>query len=361
MRSRLAGLVLLTFSAALPLFAQTLTPVPTRDAKILKRWSLSGGPRALTVTRDGTIYVGLADAQAVLAIDARTGAIRKQVVLDSAEIASTKELVTMRTNRDGTRLYIANGSDESASILSLPQLTIMREITMEGEVIRDALSDPRGRYLYLLGRRVHVFDANGEKELRTLPFEDPMALAASADGATIAVIGSETFGENKATVVALYETTNFTELTRDPMQTDKTMESAMFADNDHVLLALARDWLYEKPLSRPTSKAMTAGSDGRMRMTIGFGDLTSSERICLPEASGPQIAALASPQLLLFAERRCASSGGFTGSNRRVAPASLYGVSAYAVAYEPSSNTLITTEKSGFLTIYRVPRVAVVK
>ena len=33
----------------------------------------------------------------------------------SAEIASTKELVTMRTNRDRTRLYIANGTDESAT------------------------------------------------------------------------------------------------------------------------------------------------------------------------------------------------------------------------------------------------------
>jgi hypothetical protein len=353
--------VLLTFFAASLVAGQTLTPVPARDPKVLKRWSLSGGPRGLTVTRDGTIYAGLAETQAVIAVDPRTGTVRKQVVLDSAEIASTKELVTLRVNRDDTRLYIANGSDESATILTLPELSVVREITMEGEAIRDALPDPRGRYLYLLGRHVHVFDASGEKELRTLPLNDPMAIAASVDGATLAVVGTETFGENKATVVALYDTTTFAELTRDPMQTDKPMEAAMFADGDHALVALGREWLYEKPLTRGAAKSMTSGANGEMRMTIDFGDLTSSERICLPEGSGSQIAALASPRLLLFAERRCASSGGFTGSNRRVAPGSLYGISAYAVAYDPSSNALITTDKAGFLTIYRVPRVAVAK
>ena len=114
---------------------------------------MTGDPRGIALGADKTIYIGLAKPQAVIAIDGQTGATRKNVVLDSAEIASTKELVTLRTNRDRTRLYIANGSDESASILSLPDLSIRREITMEGEAIRDVLPDPNGRYLYLLGRR----------------------------------------------------------------------------------------------------------------------------------------------------------------------------------------------------------------
>jgi len=341
---------------------RTLTPVTTRDTKIVKRWSVSGDPRGVAIGRNGTIYVGLAQSQAVAAIDPKTGTVTKQVVLDSAEIAATKELVTMRITADGTRLVIANGSDESATILSLPDLGVIREITMEGEEIRDALPDPKGRFLYLLGRRVHVFDADGNTELHTLAVDEPMAIAASANGATLAILGSETFGENKATIAALYDTASFTELARDPLQTDKPVEAALFADNDRVLMAIGREWLYEKPLTTQAAKTMTSsGGTGPMRMKIDFGDLTSSERACLPEGSGPQIAVLASPTMLLYAERRCSTSGVFTGSSRRVTPASLYGVSAYAVAYDPQTNTLVTTEKAGFLTIYKVPRAPVVR
>ena len=180
--------------AASRLVAQPLTPVPTHDQKIVRRWQLPGDPRGVAVGADGTIYVGLAQPQAVVAIDPKTGAVKQRLVLDSAEIASTKELVTMRTNRAGTRLYIANGSDESASILSLPDLAVRREITMEGEPMRDIVPDPAGRRLYILGRHVHVYDADGEKELKTISIDDPMAIAVSADGALLAVVAPEDFG-----------------------------------------------------------------------------------------------------------------------------------------------------------------------
>src|SRR4051794_27944804 len=145
------ALVLLT-TAALALHAQTsapLQPSASRDRKVVRRWALPGTPHGVAIGADGTIYVGLAEPQAVVAIDPKAGAIRKRVVLDSADIASTKELVTFRTSADRTRLYIANGSDESAIILSLPELGVLREITMEGETIRDAVPDPKGRYLYI--------------------------------------------------------------------------------------------------------------------------------------------------------------------------------------------------------------------
>jgi hypothetical protein len=335
--------------------AQPLTPVATRDQKIIKRWELPGDPHGVAVGADGTVYVGLAKPQAVVAINAKSGSIKKKIVLDSAEIASTKELVTMRTNRAGTRLYIANGSDESATIMSLPDLAVLREITMEGEAIRDAVPDPKGRFLYLLGRHVHVFDINGEKELRTINIDDPMAIAPGANGSLLAVVAPENFGNTKATSVAFFDTTNFAESAREPLQTDKVIESALFGANDQALVALARDALFEKPLSasKPAAK-MTPETNGRMRMAISFGDLTSSETICLPEGSGAQIAALVSPELLVFAERRCSGGSSFSGSERRVSAASLYGVAAYAIAYD--HNTLIVTDRAGFLTIYKAPR-----
>jgi hypothetical protein len=327
---------------------------------VVKRWTLQGDPRGVALGADGTIYVGLAQPQSVVAIDPKSGEVRQRVVLDSAEIASTKELVTLRTNPARTRLYIANGSDESASILALPELNVVREITTEGEVIRDAIPDPKGRYIYLLGRHVHVYGGDGQKELRTIPIDDPMAIAVSANGATLAVVAPEDFGNVKATSVALFDTTNFHEIARESLQTDKPVGAALFGGSDRVLIALGRDALYERPL-QTASKTMQPGANGQMRISIDFGDLVNTDRICLPENAGPQIATLAANDLLLFAERRCSSSGGFTGSSRQVTPASLYGVDAYALAYEASSNTLVVTDRAGFLTIYKVPRAALAK
>jgi hypothetical protein len=348
------------FAIASSVAAQPLTPVATRDQKIVKRWELPGDPHGLAVGADGTIYVGLAKPQAVVAIDPKSGSVKKKIILDSAEIASTKELVTMRTNRAATRLYIANGSDESATIMSIPDLAVLREITMEGEAIRDAVPDPKGRYVYLLGRHVHVFDINGEKELRTISIDDPMAIAPSANGSLLAVIAPEDFGNAKATSVALFDTTNFAETAREPLQTDKIIEAALFGANDQALVALSRDALFQKPLSvtKPAS-TMTAETNGKMRIAINFGDLTSSETICLPESSGAQIAAMISPELLVFAERRCSGGSSFTGSERRVSAMSLYGVAAYAIAYD--HNTLIVTDRAGFLTIYKAPRAGAAK
>ena len=329
----------------------------------MRRWVLPGDPRGVAIGSDGTIYVGLAGPQAVIAVDHTTGAITKRVVLDSADIASTKELVTFRTNPDRTRLFIANGSDESATILSLPDLAVLREITMEGEMIRDVVPDPKGRYVYLLGRRVHVFDGDGKQELRTLPIDEPMAIAASAGGTMLAVFTSEDFGNAKATMVALYDTATFKEIARDPLQTEKAVEGALFADRDRSLVAFARDSLFEKPVVSKPARAMTReGTNGPMKITIDFGDLVNSNRVCLPEGSGPQIATTAGiDTLLVYGERRCSASGAFSGSNRNVTPASLYGVDAYALAYDPEKNVLVGTDRAGFLTIYLVPRPALAK
>ncbi|MFL6246978.1 MAG: YncE family protein [Thermoanaerobaculia bacterium] len=355
---RLTALVLLTAAAVYAQPADTLTAVTTRDRKIVRRWELPGDPRGVAIGSDGTIYAGVAEPQTVIAIDPKSGAIKKRLVLDSAEIASTKELVTLRTNPDRTRLFIANGSDESATILRLPDLAVMREITIEGETIRDVVADPRARHLYVLGRHVHVYDGEGETELRTLPIDDPMAIAVSANGALLAVLATEDFGSTKATVVALFDTNTFAEVARDPLQTEKTIEAAMFAAGDRSIIAFSRDAMFEKRITlRPTKIRQTGNATSTMRVDIG--ELVNSTHICLPEGSGPQIAALTSTDaMLVYAERRCSASGTFTGSDHGVTPASLYNVNAYAIAYDKLSNTLVATDRAGSLTIYNVPRPA---
>ena len=297
----------------MPLLAETLPVVPVNDAKVIKRWQLAGDPHGVAVGADGTLYVGLAQPQAVVAIDPKSGAIKKRVVLDSAEIASTKELVTLRIA--GARLFVANGSDESATILSLPDLGVLREITIEGEPIRDALPDPRGRYLYLLGRRVHVYDAEGERELHALEVSEPTAIA--ANGKTLAVVTADE--------AVLFDTSSFTERARVKAS---AADVALFAND--ALVTLGHD-------------AMSV--DGH------------AHPICLPEGSGPQIATLAPNAVLLFAERRCAASAPDGGGH--VTPVSLYGVSAYALAFDRAANALVTTERAGYLTIYKVPRAPV--
>lgn len=358
-RSSFRTLGLLTVALLLAFAAsaapQVLTAIPTKDQKVVRRWSLPGGPRGVTIA-NGLIYVGLADRQAIAAIDPKTGAVVREHVLDSAEIAATKELVTVRTNPKRDRLYIANGSDESAMIVSVPDLAVVREITLEGEPIRDVVPDPKGRYLFVLGRRLHVFDSAGSRQIRTLDFDQPMAIAASNDGQVLAVFGTEDFGNTKATVVAIYDLQTFAQIIRDPMQTEKTIDAAMFAAGDTAIVALSRDSFFEKAFSVRPAKTMDASS-GKLRMHIGFGDLVNSVSICLPTGSGPQIAvAGATAQQVLFAERRCASSGAFVGSQSRTTPASLYGVNAYALAFDPTSKTLVATDKAGFLTIYKLPK-----
>jgi hypothetical protein len=341
------------------LTAATLAPIASRDVKVVRRWALPGDPRGVAIGPKGIVYVGLAQRQSVVAIDPATGEIRQEVVLDHPEIASTKELVTLRTTADRSRLFIANGSDESATILSLPQLAVLREITIEGEPIRDALPDPSGRYIYLLGRHVHVFDAAGEVEIRKLDIPDPMALAVSSNGSILAVVGSHDFGNGGVTVVTMYETSDFREISSDPLQTDRRIDEALFGARDRALLALGTQWLYEKPFTTARSPKLLQGGPsggGQLRMKLDFGDLVNSQRVCLPDNSGPQIAVLAEPDLLVFAEKRCSGSGLFTGSARRVAPASIYGVSAYALAYDPAANVIYATDRSGSLTIYKVPK-----
>lgn len=275
----------------------------------MRRWALPGDPHGIAVGADGTVYVGLAQPQAVVAIDPNRGTIEKRVVLDSADIAATKELVSMRTNADRTRLYIANGSDESATILALPGLRIVREITIEGEPIRDAL--PAGRYLYLLGHRVHVYDANGQEELRTIEIDEPSAIAATSS--QLAVIAKDR--------VTMFNTNDFSQT--NSFAAPKGIEAALFAGRSLVLVG--RDVLYR------------------------VGQSISSEPICLPSGSGPQIATVGTGGIVFLAERRCNSSA-------VTSAASLYGVNAYALAFD--KDLLFTTERAGYLTIYRVPRLA---
>jgi len=332
-----------------------LVEASSRDRRIVKRWKLPGKPRGLAL-HQGVAYVGLSDRQSVLAVEVGTGRILREAILDSAHIAATKDLVTVRVSPGGKRLIVANGSDESATLLSLPDLSVVREIGLEGETIRDALVDPSGRYLLVLGNQIHLFDAAGGKELRTFDVGDPMAIAVNSTGSAFAVAHSERFVNGTATVVSLFDLSTFKQGDQEPLQTDRRIVSMMFAAGDRSLVVFARDWIGEKPI-RPRVEKLLSNEGDKMRMRIDFGDLTNSEGACLPEVVGPQIAVLGpKPSVILFAERRCSVSGSFTASERNVATASIYGVAAYAVAFDPITNTLLTTDPAGFLTIYRAPK-----
>lgn len=306
---------------------------------------------------DGTVYVGLAEPQSVVAIDPKIGKILKEVVLDSAEIASTKELVTLRIDRVKNRLIVANGSDESVTILSLPNLAVLREIGLEGETIRDALPDPAGRFLYVLGDGVHVYDPAGDRELRVLNDIDAMAIATDSKGTLLAVVGSEDFGSAKATSVALYETGTWREVAREPLQTDRVIQAALFAADDRALVVLARDWLAEKAIVSRAAKTLADAGGGMMRLRFDFADFVSSENICLPDRSGPQVASLGpTSTTLLFAEKRCSAGGSLTAMPRKVTAASLYGVNAWGVAFHQPENVVYASDPSGYLTIYKTPK-----
>jgi DNA-binding beta-propeller fold protein YncE len=326
--------------------------MPTRDRRVIARWTLSGDPRGVAVS-GGTIYVGLRGPQSVVAIDATAGKVLREVVLDREEIASTKDFAVMRVDPKRNRLLIAQGSDESVSILSLPDLAVIREIGLEGEAVRDVVPDPKGRYLFILGRRVHIWDADGNRQLRELGGIDPSAIAVSPDGSTLAVVGSETIAGVAATMVALVDLARLEEVRREPLQTERSIRSALFARGTGALVVLAGDWLAEKSLAPETGRAMTKDAAG-MRMRFERADLVSSETICLPEKSSAQVAAIAGGTVY-FAEKRCANAGTTVAAPRTVPTASIYGVDAYAVAYDEDRKALAATEAGGLLTLYRLP------
>jgi hypothetical protein len=345
-----ASLLAPAFAADLPGIAS----VATRDRKIVRKFSLQGQPAGVAIS-GGVLYVGLAARQSVVAIDPSSGEIVKEVVLDDPDFASTKELVTLRPTADGRHLVVANGTDESVTILSLPDLAIVREITMEGEVIRDAIPDPGGRYLYVVGRSLHVFDATGETVIRRFSEITPMVAALSPDGSVLAVIGSQRFPGGPATVAMLVSTARLEEVAREPLQTDREIRAALFGAGNS-LVVLADDWLAEKSLAVRPQRQMKERSEGKMELRLERGDLVSSEKICLPKGAGPQIAAAsASGAEVIFVERRCGVNESLTAAKRNVRSVPLSGYQAYAIAADHEGGVVWATDPAGFLTGFRAP------
>lgn len=348
-------LAILFVVLALPalLEAAELTPASARDRRVLKTWSLSGEPRGIAVGRDGTIYAGLSGPQSLVAIDPEKGAILAERILDREEIASTKDFVSLRLDPKRARLVIAQGSDESVTIVGLPDLVVEREIGLEGETIRDALPDPLGRYLFVLGREVHVYDADGNRRIRGFSDIEPTAIAASSDGSLLAIAGFEQFESGRAAVVSLVEIATLEELRRDPLQTDRTVRSVLFAPGNRALIIFADDWMAEKPLAAPTSHGMARGARG-VEMRIGAENLLSSRTICLPAGTAAQVAATAG-KTVVYAERRCSAGGSLDAAPRTVQTASLFGVDALAVAYDSKGGRIAVVDRGGSLTLYSVP------
>src|SRR5258708_13493622 len=76
--SRVIILGLLTISAlVLPAERpELLAPTASDDARVVHRWSLPGDPHGLAIGSHGTIYVGLAQPQSVVAINPKSRAVR---------------------------------------------------------------------------------------------------------------------------------------------------------------------------------------------------------------------------------------------------------------------------------------------
>jgi len=345
--------LLLTFNSAAA--EVQLSDSPSRDKRVLKRWIVPGSPRGVALAADGTLYAGLSERQSIAAIDPRTGRIQREVVLDSEAIAATKELVTLRLDAPRKRIIAANGSDESVSILSVPELAVLREITLEGEVVRDAIADPQGRFLYILGRAVHVWDAEGEREIISIPSPAPMAIAVSASGHLLAIVGSDEFESGRATVVALYDPASLKEIARKPLQTDREIQAALFAAEDRSLVVVAQDWLAEKPLDPGPEKKMSTLAP---RISVDFGDLVSSDQVCLAKNSGPQILVTGRKSSVVhFVERRCSHAGSaFDASTRKVTWSSVYGVPGWAAEYDARDDSLWVSDPAGFITQYTLAK-----
>lgn len=347
--------VLPTGTIAAETAAKPLDAHSDRSVNVVRRWSLPGTPRGLAVDRDGLVYVGLSDRQSILRIDPSRDLLEKEIVLDRPEIASTKEIVTLRFDRSraGERLLAANGIDESLTILSTPELAVLREITLEGEVVRDAVGDPLGRYLYILGRDVHIFDHQGAMKIRTIREPRPSAISVSRTGRLLAVAGSERISGIEVTTVALWDVETMKELERIPMQTDAKVVGLTFAAGDRALVAATETAVLQLALDRDkTEKALIAADDG-LRTNIAAADLISTDTVCIDPSSSPQVISLGpTGSELLFPEKRCGRGGSMTGGPRYVSVQSLYPLEAFAIAWDPTREAVFATSGDQ-LVLYR--------
>ena len=325
----------------------------SRDRRVVKQWVVDGSPRALAAGVDGTLYVGLSGSQEILALDPDSGKILQRKQIDHAEIAATKDFVSMRLTADGDRLVIAHGSDESVTIHALPELGPVREIGLEGELVRDAVPAPDGSFVAVLGRDVHIWSRDGGELLRVLRELEPMALAVSSDGSTLAVVGRESYPSGTVSVAILFDTATWSETFRRPLETERSIRGAAFAADDSVLAVWTDDWIAEVAMQAPRSTFDTSGETARVR--IAFGDLVSSEAVCLPERTGPQIATLAGRDRLVFAERRCSASGSMTGTRRKLRTISLTGVEAWSIAWDRTRELVVASDPRGTITMYSLP------
>lgn len=366
--SRTAGrstelIALLTLVVGFTLIAEASTPVPIRgeadrNARILRKWTLPGSPGGLAVGRDGKLFVGLSDRQSIVRIDPSRDLIEKEVILDRPEIASTKDLVTLRIDEAGPvrRLLTANGTDESATILSLDELAIRREITLEGELVRDIHPDPAARFLFVLGRDLHVFDWGGDNPIRTISEPRPMAIAVSSDGSHFAVAGSERIAGTTVTTLGLWTSEPLREIRRIPLQTDAEIVSLSFAAGDRSIVAASTEAILQLTLSERTDQDESAlvNTDRGVRMRVRAADLISSDKVCLPDRATPQVMTLGpSGSEILFPEKRCGVGASFTAGRRLVSIDSLYGLEAHSIVFDPSRRAVFASGAGNQVVLYR--------
>ena len=255
---------------------------------------MPGDPRGVAIGADGTVYVGLA------AIAGRHRDRSRRPARSGSRSSSTPPRSRRRKSwsrcariADRTRLYIANGSDESATDPLAPR---PRRPPRDHDGRRD---DPRrrprseGPLRLLLGRRVHVFDderRHGTAHARrsTIRWRSPRARTARRSRSS----RPRTSATRRRPRWRCSTRRRSREIAREPLQTQKTIEAAMFADRRPRAVAFSRDSLFEKAgVSRPARRSPRAPT--AHAMTHRLRRLVNSDRVCLPEGSGPQIATLA--------------------------------------------------------------------
>ena len=166
-------------------------------------------------------------------------------------------------------------------------------------------------------------------------------MAIAANRSWLAVVAPDDSGSVKQTAVALYDTETFRELSRASLRSSDSVIAALFRPDDRRLLMMTGRGLLEKRLD--------AGAAPR------FSAMIDRVATCTAPSAGPQAIHFLPDGRLAFVARECAGSDSANQDSARFDTASLPAVEGDAISYDTRANEVVTTERSGFLTCYRVP------
>jgi len=188
----------------------------------------------------GTLYVGCEGGRRIVCVDAKAGAVVRQ-------IAMSEDVSGVAASPDGKRLYVTSGSPaDRLSVVELPDGKVVKQVPAGWGLCSPVVS-PSGNRVYVCSRftdSVLVIDPETGKTVATIRVErEPVAAAVTPDGGRLVVANLLPTGpataERVAACVSIIETRGHTVAAKVVLPNGSTSLRGVAVSPDGKLAAIA--------------------------------------------------------------------------------------------------------------------------